>query len=126
MFKKILLFLAFISISFSAHAAVQNSKDYNAINKLQRGFANVLGGPLELVKRPCIEVKNEGPTMFFPGFVMGYFDAASRIIVGAFEVVTFPLPLSKDWTYRPIVYPDYIWEDWYEPMDFDEEPINDL
>lgn len=85
-----------------------------ALKKLGRGISNVASSPLEVWKR-ISDVNNEnGPIAAFTwGLLNGIFRTGIRAIVGIYEVVTFPIPLPKD--YEPIITdPEFFFEEGLE------------
>jgi len=65
------------------------------LERLNRGFGNMVFGPLEIVNRLREEVNRTDPVNgFLPGLVKGVLWFGLREVVGAFEVVTFVLPLK--------------------------------
>ena len=72
------------------------------IKKLGRGVCNILTCPLEIFKA-IQDTHNESG--FFAaltwGLLKGAFNTGVRAFVGAYEVVTFPIPLPAD--YKPIL-----------------------
>ena len=81
-------------------------------DKALLGFANMATGPLEVPKN-IVNVYNypenyqEANLIYgvVGGVIKGTFDAAGRIISGAFDVVTAPLPTKQ------VVSPRYVWDD---------------
>ena len=82
----------------------------DALKKLGRGLANCLTFPIEIPSQIAKTNNCEGPMAavtygVVKGVVMGVF----RAVVGAYEVVTFPLPLPEG--YKPILTdPEYMLE----------------
>lgn len=70
-----------------------------AFRKLGRGVSNLLGGWLEIPATIHHE-RSERDTMgsVCSGFFLGAFRGAARTAVGAFETVTFILPIPPDYT----------------------------
>jgi len=79
-----------------------NSYADSPLKKLGRGAANIVTSPFEI---PCRigEANNEdGPFAAFTyGILNGIFRMGLRIVVGAYEIVTFPIPFPKD--YGPVI-----------------------
>jgi len=66
--------------------------------KLGRGIANVATCPLEVFKGIQDANKDQGFVAAFTwGILQGVFKCAVRGVVGAYEVVTFPIPVPKDY-----------------------------
>ena len=83
------------------------------LKKLGRGVSNVLLCPMEVLRGIGDANKESG---WFAGatwgFLQGVFKGGMRGVVGAYEVVTFPIPFPKD--YKPILTdPEFMFEDAY-------------
>lgn len=82
------------------------------LKKLGRGLANLLTFPIEIPNQISKTNNCDGPMAaatygLVKGVVMGTF----RAVVGAYEVVTFPVPLPEG--YKPILTdPEYMLENW--------------
>ena len=78
--------------------------------KALRGAANLtLGLFIEWPKMICYEAREQGPLVGIPaGFLAGFGLGLMRMGVGAYELVTFPIPIPDD--YRPILSPRYPFE----------------
>ena len=73
-------------------------------NKLGRGLANVFTGVVEIPKNISREWRKSDPaTGFIVGGVKGVGWAATRMAVGAFDTVTFPVPVPAN--YEPLMQP---------------------
>ena len=80
----------------------------NALTKLGRGTANVVTSPFEITKNMG-EVKEKDGIFagLTTGLFKGIFDTGKRLVVGVYEIATFPLPLPSG--YKPIITdPEYI------------------
>jgi putative exosortase-associated protein (TIGR04073 family) len=78
-------------------------------DKLLRGFANVLTSPLEVPR--CVQNTTEEQGVFVgwtAGMAMGIGMTALRILVGAYDIVTFPIPFPEG--YRPVIKPEFVWQ----------------
>lgn len=77
-------------------------------DKALNGFANMTTAPLEIPKS-IINITNEPDSNIFygvfGGIIRGSFDIAGRVINGATDFVTAPLPT------KPVVQPKYVWDD---------------
>ena len=77
--------------------------------KLVRGIANFTTGLVELPKQIYLVGRNEG---WATGALRGPFDGIgmfiARTFAGAYEVLTFPVPIPSQ--YQPILQPDYVWQ----------------
>lgn len=78
--------------------------------KLFRGVGNVVFGFMELPLTINREIARLDPvTGAVTGTIKGTARTAARMGVGAFEVVTFPIPTPRD--YRPIIKPEFVMQD---------------
>ena len=77
--------------------------------KLLRGLANLTTGVGEIPKQIYLVGKREG---WVQGAVRGPLEGIgmfiTRTVVGAYEVLTFPVPVPSD--YQPMLLPDYVWQ----------------
>ncbi len=77
--------------------------------KLLRGVANLSTGWIELGKQPYLVGAEHGWVM---GVLRGPFDGigmfVARTVGGAYEILTFPLPIPP--SYRPLVQPNFSWQ----------------
>lgn len=83
----------------------------DALKKLGRGVCNIATSPYELVFQMMKSNNSDGP---FAGATVGVLKGISMIVVraavGAYETVTFPFPIPKD--YQPILKdPEFFFED---------------
>ncbi len=111
MIKKICLLLIIFQLClFSAYA-----RDYNPLSKLARGLVNVSMGwleiPRQMVKvRDAEEHKLSGDIAgAFWGPLKGFSYFLGRMAVGTYEIGTCIVP-----TYKPLITPEYIFDDNYE------------
>ena len=75
-------------------------------HKLGRGLANLFTGAIEIPKNISREWRKSDPaTGIIVGGVKGVGWAASRMAVGAFETVTFPVPVPPN--YEPLMQPEF-------------------
>ncbi len=76
--------------------------------KALNGFTNMATAPLEIPKN-IINIANEPDSNvfygLFGGIIRGSLDTAGRVLNGANDLVTAPLPT------KPVVQPYYIWDD---------------
>lgn len=78
--------------------------------KLGRGVANLTTGWVELPKQIYTTWKAEGwVTGILQGTVDGVGMLFGRTVAGAYEIVTFPIPIPPE--YQPMLQPDYVWQD---------------
>ncbi len=107
MLMGIFLFFTFVSNSLAANGPV---------DKLARGFTNVVTAPLEIPKEVRAHwIKGSEKTYhiiawIFCGFVKGTVMTTARVGSGLWDIVTFPVKTSQN--YQPLLKPDYVFEDW--------------
>ena len=91
----------------NAHAA-ELEPSGTPMRKLQRGFLNVALSPIEVI-HALDQEKNVDSVIpsWFAGLGRGSIYMVGRVMAGAFEMATFPLPLPSG--YEPIVEPEFIW-----------------
>jgi putative exosortase-associated protein (TIGR04073 family) len=105
--KKTLILLFLLQLIVTSTYA----KNYNALDKLTRGAANIVLSGAE-IPRQMIRTKEKHTQVagdvagFFLGFPKGLCCMAGRIVLGVYEVVTFAVP-----TYKPLVEPEYVFSD---------------
>jgi putative exosortase-associated protein (TIGR04073 family) len=77
--------------------------------KFARGVANFVTGWVEFPKQIYLVGRNEG---WLRGSTKGPVDGlgmfGARTIAGAYEVLTFPLPIPP--AYQPMLKPEYVWQ----------------
>ena len=98
----ILLVLVLV-LFFAAPVFAEN----NALTKLGRGVANVLTLPIALARGITEYERKDGILAGVTvGVLTGTFNVLKRIVVGMYEIVTFPIPLPE--YYEPILTdPEY-------------------
>lgn len=83
------------------------------VHKVGRGLTNLLTCWLEIPKEAYQGTQEDNPVA---GAVVGLFKGgvltATRLLVGAYETVTFPIPYPKNYAspYEGLDLPDYLWE----------------
>jgi putative exosortase-associated protein (TIGR04073 family) len=83
--------------------------EYNIGDKLARGLANVLASPLEVPLNVQNVTEDQGVLVGWTGgLAQGIGMTALRIIVGAYEIITFPIPFPEG--YKPVIQPEYVWQ----------------
>lgn len=96
------VFFFFLILLAALHPSPARADDMWA--KLGRGACNVLFCPVEIPYQMSVIGKTErAPVAFFGGFGKGLFTGARRLLVGAYEVITFPFP-----SYEPVLPPEFI------------------
>ena len=107
--KKLLLVILLVTLSHTAFAV--EIEDSGPMRKLQRGFVNVALSPMELSTELAKEKKENPETMppsWLAGIARGSAFMVGRALVGIYEIVTFPIPLPKD--YGPVLQPEFPWQ----------------
>jgi len=80
------------------------------VTKLFRGIINAATGWMEIPKQMILVGQDSGAGPAFTwGLVKGVGMAVARSAVGAYEIVTFPMPIPEG--YRPILHPEYVISD---------------
>lgn len=81
------------------------------VKKLGRGLANIVTCPLEILKGISDANTESGPIAAGTfGVLQGIFNTGLRAVIGVYEVVTFPIPIPRD--YSPILTnPEFFLED---------------
>jgi len=97
-------------IATSVHARAEDPSLAAQIGtKFIRGVANLTTGWVELPKQIYVVGTNEG---WVAGALRGPFDGlgmfAARTIAGAYEILTFPIPVPPN--YQPMLSPEYVWD----------------
>lgn len=105
--KKVLCVCVILAL-ISGAAAPGYCQD--AFRKLGRGIANIVTCPVEIpnniVNRwSCDKAIFESIVVGIP---MGIIKTVIRCAVGAYETVTFPIPLPAG--YCPVMQPEFVWE----------------
>ncbi|MBI2884917.1 MAG: exosortase system-associated protein, TIGR04073 family [Candidatus Omnitrophica bacterium] len=83
------------------------------IHKLGRGASNVVTCWIEIPKNFHLGMQETNPvTGMFGGLLKGFGMAATRLVIGAYEVVTFPIPVPGSYAspYEGMELQDYAWE----------------
>ena len=90
------LIIATVLICLMAVPAVQASYTDSVAQKFSRGIGNVLYSPLEIPFQVSQEIATDDYVYAIPkGVFKGLVYAVGRLLVGAYEVVTFPIPQNK-------------------------------
>ena len=93
------------------NAAAFESSTYmeGATRKLGRGIANVVTSPLELIRTPELVGRRDGYIGGLTvGIAQGAWHAVARFATGAYDAVTFLLPVPRD--FDPVLYPEFVWK----------------
>jgi len=106
-YGSLILFLILWSASLAL--AEEPSAPQRIATKFIRGAANFTTGWMELPKQVYLVGQREG---WVTGALRGPIDGLgmfiARTIGGAYEVLTFPIPLPPQ--YQPMLHPDYVWQ----------------
>ncbi len=107
----LVLFLGIALVAgFTANGFANETKE-DAFTKFGRGFSNILTSPFELYIQPMLMSKNHEPAQSIGGgLAKGFAMMLVRIAGGIYEIVTFPVPIPKD--YAPILNPATPFTDW--------------
>ncbi|MDP3723741.1 MAG: exosortase system-associated protein, TIGR04073 family [Candidatus Omnitrophota bacterium] len=83
---------------------------HTAGDKLVRGAANLFLGVLEVPRN--IHNVTQAENSVLQGWTIGLGKGVGytvlRMVVGAYEIVTFPFPIPEE--YRPVIEPEFVWE----------------
>lgn len=80
------------------------------VTKLFRGIANAATGWMEIPKHVSITWQESGPGVGMSwGLGKGVGYAVARSVIGAYEIITFPMPIPEG--YQPIMQPEYVLSD---------------
>ena len=103
----VIVFLILWSASLAL--AEEPSAPQRIATKFIRGAANFTTGWMELPKQVYLVGQREG---WVTGALRGPIDGlgmfVARTVAGAYEVLTFPIPLPP--RYQPMLFPEYIWQ----------------
>lgn len=90
-------------------AAESGGVGERAGKKLVRGVVNLGTGWLEILKQPYVIGQRHG---WLAGMLRGPIEGlgmvVARTVGGAYEILTFPVPIPPG--YRPMVEPGYVWQ----------------
>ena len=90
------LIIATILICLTAVPAVQAGYTDSIAQKFSRGVGNVLYSPLEIPFQVSNEIATEDYVYAVPkGLLKGLFYTVGRLVVGAYEILTFPIPQNQ-------------------------------
>lgn len=108
--RYVIFILIALALTSSAAFAAELEPAGTPWRKLQRGFANIGAAPIFEISNEMARHKKEDafPPTWFTGFGRGALYGVGRVMAGAYEVVTFPLPLPSG--YGPVVEPEFSWQ----------------
>ncbi|MBI3307111.1 MAG: exosortase system-associated protein, TIGR04073 family [Candidatus Omnitrophica bacterium] len=106
--------LIFLFLFSSAAFAAEIEPVGTPLRKLQRGFLNIALSPAEMSYElhNVRKVDNVVPS-WATAMSKGFFYMGGRILAGAYDILTFPVPAPKN--YEPLVYPEFAWEHFDKP-----------
>ncbi len=112
----LLILIPAVFVSFPRYCeSAEIAPEGTMARKMQRGFLNIALSPIELSNELVNAQKNTGPDI--PGWIFGSLNGvvhmACRSVVGAFELITLPLPLPRN--YAPVMQPEFAWD--YLPVE---------
>ena len=94
----------------------------DAGQKLGRGIINLITGWVEIPKQMSIQgQETNGWDAATKGFAKGIVYAFARTTVGAYEIISFPIPVPE--SYRPIITPEFIASDRPPRATYNEGPV---
>ncbi|MBD0305310.1 MAG: exosortase system-associated protein, TIGR04073 family [Nitrospiraceae bacterium] len=95
--------------SFTSAYAEEQSIPIAIGTKLTRGVVNLATGWIELPKQIVVVGHEKGwAAGVFRGSIDGLGMGLARTLAGAYEILSFPLPLPP--RYQPMLLPDYVWQ----------------
>ena len=101
------ILLALLILAQPSFAATQMEPKGTMMRKFQRGFINMGLSPIEISHELHKEKRTDA---YFPSWVSGAFRGSAfmvgRALSGAYDLVTFPIPLPSG--YEPLVYPELV------------------
>jgi len=105
--KKLVIFISVIALLFISSASHADTP----VKKLGRGIANIFTCPIELPYRIGQANEEDGPFAAFTwGILEGICRTGMRLVVGVYEVISFPIPFPA--YYEPIIDdPEFFLED---------------
>ena len=108
--SRAVLFAVAISMVIASQALAEELTKSTPGQKALRGATNLsLGLVLELPRTIYYETKAQGPLVGIPaGFLAGFGLGLMRTVVGAYELLTFPIAVPDD--YKPILSPSFPFE----------------
>ena len=109
-FSLLILFSAVLILAPGNSGAAEIATEGTLARKMQRGFLNIALSPIEFSNELAKAKKEADPDV--PGWILGFLNGvvhtACRSAVGAYELLTLPLPLPRD--YAQVMRPEFAWE----------------
>jgi len=105
--KALAILTALLIFAQPAFAATQMEPKGTMMRKFQRGFINIGMSPIEISHELHKEKRTDAylPT-WFTGAFRGSAFMVGRALSGAYDLVTFPIPLPSG--YEPLLYPELV------------------
>ena len=105
------ILIGLIVILFAVVFAVPGYCD-DPVKKLGRGLSNVLTFPFEIFLQASRVNNSDGPVAAATwGLLKGVGMSGARLLTGVYEVITFPVPVPKD--FAPIMKdPEFMFEEY--------------
>lgn len=101
--------LAFFIIVFCLFSELSPAWAANPLTKLGRGITNIVFFWMEIPVNTQKAANRHGVASgFFEGIFTGLYYGTGRILTGAYDVVTFLIPLPSG--YGALMKPDYVFE----------------
>ena len=108
----VLLLFFFLPVTVLSAAEIQPAG--TPLRKLQRGFLNAVLSPVEIsYEMHNVRRVNNFIPSWASGFTKGVAYMGGRIMAGAYEMVTFPIPAPAG--YEPVLQPEFEWEHFDKP-----------
>lgn len=106
--KKTLIAIVLAGFCATVHADISMPKRENFYDRLGRGIANVVGAPTEIADSVYYYNQVDGGTVAFSkGLVQGISRMVCDFAQGGYEIVTSPLPVGPDGSYRTFKQPPW-------------------
>jgi len=104
-----IILLAHLLLSGTVAQASDSSVLNQIGKKFTRGAVNFTTGWAEVPKQTYLVARRQGlPGGLVQGAIEGLGMFVARTLAGAYEILTFPLPLPAH--YQPMLKPDYVWQ----------------
>jgi len=105
--KRIVILILVMAVACVCVDRAYASWYQDVTHKLGRGLTNLVTSPIELGNTLEYEVEKYGIYRGIPfGVLKGLVQATGRIIVGLYEVLTFPIEYPAD--YKVIMEPEFV------------------